>query len=100
MREGLQEAPVLEAGSKELVLAFEAESLYDAVVRMLRHDIGRLPVVRKDDLHKITGYLGRTQVISGRLKKLEEEGIISPEVAEERLGGRMPAPNRTDQTES
>lgn len=100
MREGLQEAPVLEAGSKELVLAFEAESLYDAVVRMLRHDIGRLPVVRKDDLYKITGYLGRTQVISGRLKKLEEEGIIPPEVAEERPGGRMPIPNRADQPES
>jgi chloride channel protein, CIC family len=94
MREGLGEATVLNAGCRDPLLAFEAESLYDAVVRMLRHDIGRLLVVRKDDLHKITGYLGRTQVISARLKKLAEDGIIPPEFAEERLGAKKTAAGR------
>ena len=79
------ECTVLEAGSKELVLAFACEPLYEAVVRMLRQDIGRLPVVRRDDVHKVIGYPGRTQAISARLKKLAEDGIIPREVAEERL---------------
>ncbi len=52
---------------------------------MLRQDIGRLPVVRRDDVHKVIGYPGRTQAISARLKKLAEDGIIPREVAEERL---------------
>ncbi len=82
---GLQDKTVSDAGSKELVLAFQAEPLYEAVVRMLNHDIGRLPVVKRDDVHTIVGYLGRGQVISARLKKLAEDGIIPPEVAEERL---------------
>ncbi|MCL5267006.1 MAG: chloride channel protein [Bacteroidetes bacterium] len=82
---GLQDKTVLEVGSKDLILAFQAESLYEAVVRMLNHDIGRLPVVKRDDVHTIVGYLGRGQVISARLKKLAEDGIIPPEVAEERL---------------
>ena len=82
---GLQDKTVSNAGSKDLVLAFQAEPLYEAVVRMLNHDIGRLPVVKRDDVHTIVGYLGRGQVISARLKKLAEDGIIPPEAAEERL---------------
>ncbi len=85
VEKGDAECTVLQAGSKELVLAFAGESLYEAVVRMLKHDIGRLPVVRRDDVHKVIGYLGRTQAISARLKKLAEDGIIPHEVAEERL---------------
>ncbi len=82
---GLNDKTVLEAGSRELVLAFQSEPLYEAVVRMLHHDVGRLPVVKRDDIHKIVGYLGRTQVISARLKKLAEDGIIPPEVVEQRF---------------
>ena len=67
------------------MLAFQTEPLYEAVVRMLHHDVGRLPVVSRDDIYTIVGYLGRTQVISGRLKKLAEDGIIPPEVVEKRF---------------
>ncbi len=85
MQNGMQDKTVLEVGSKELVLAFQAEPLYEAVVRMLHHDVGRLPVVNRDDIHAIVGYLGRSQVISARLKKLAEDGIIPPEVVEKRF---------------
>ena len=77
--EGAGTKTVHEAGCKELVLAFAGEPLYDAVVRMLHHDVGRLPVVRKDDIHTLVGYLGRPQIISARKKKLAEEGIIEPD---------------------
>ncbi len=78
------DAAVLEAGNKDPVLAFAGEPLYEAVVRMLQHDIGRLPVVTREDVRKVVGYLGRTQVISARLKKLAEDGVITHEVMEER----------------
>lgn len=85
VEKGNGDASVLDAGSKELVLAFAGEPLYEAVVRMLRHDIGRLPVVSRDNVHRVIGYLGRTQAISARLKKLAEDGVIPREVVEERL---------------
>ncbi len=85
MQAGKQDQTVAEAGSKDLVLAFQSEPLYEAVVRMLHHDVGRLPVVNRDDIHKVVGYLGRSQVISARLKKLAEDGIIPPEIAEKRM---------------
>ncbi len=88
MNAGSSDKSVFEAGSKELVLAFEFEPLYEAVVRMLHYDVGRLPVVNRDDVHTIVGYLGRSQVISARLKKLVEDGVISPEAAEGRLRRR------------
>lgn len=98
-KNGRENVSVLEAGNKDLVLAFETEPLYDAVVRMLRHDVGRLPVVRRDDVHTIVGYLGRAQAISARLKMLAEEGIISPEVVQQRLGKRTVIRNHVTDSE-
>ena len=64
---------VLEAGSRHLIVTFADEILHDAVTRMVHHDIGRLPVVRRDDPQKIVGYLGRASVMTARLRRHEEE---------------------------
>jgi hypothetical protein len=40
---------------------------------MLRSEIGRLPVVNRDDPHQLLGYLGRTGLLEARLRKLHEE---------------------------
>ena len=64
---------VLEAGSGSLVVTYPDELLHDAVTKMLRNDIGRLPVVGRDDPHHLLGYLGRASVMSARLRRLEEE---------------------------
>ena len=64
---------VVEAGTQNLIIAFPDEVLYDAVTRMVRHDIGRLPIVRRDDPRKIVGYLGRASVMTARLRRHEEE---------------------------
>ena len=93
VQNGMQDKTVLEVGNTELVLAFPTESLYEAVVRMLHHDVGRLPVVNRDDIHAVVGYLGRSQVISARLKKLAEDGIIPPEVANRRSDKKKPTEN-------
>lgn len=64
---------VLEAGSRHLIVTYADEVLHDAVTRMVRHDIGRLPVVRRDNPQKIVGYLGRASIMTARLRRHEEE---------------------------
>ncbi|HZI46947.1 MAG TPA: chloride channel protein [Pyrinomonadaceae bacterium] len=64
---------VVEAGTRNLYVAFPDEILHEAVTRMVRHDIGRLPVVRRDNQRKIVGYLGRASIMTARLRRHEEE---------------------------
>lgn len=64
---------VLDAGSRHLIVTFADEILHDAVTRMVHHDIGRLPVVRRDNPQQIVGYLGRASVMTARLRRHEEE---------------------------
>jgi CBS domain-containing protein len=67
--------PVVEAGETQLITAFADEPLHDAIARMLRHDIGRLPVVDRDDPRRVVGYLGRGCILSARARLHEEEEI-------------------------
>ena len=64
---------VLEAGTANLVVAYPDEILHDAVAKMIRNDIGRLPVVSRTDPHEPLGYLGRASEMAARLRRLEEE---------------------------
>lgn len=64
---------VVEAGTRDLYVAFPDEILHEAVTRMVRHDIGRLPVVRRDNPRTIVGYLGRASIMTARLRRHEEE---------------------------
>ena len=64
---------VLEAGTRHLIVTFADEILHDAVTRMVHHDIGRLPVVRRENQQQIVGYLGRASVMTARLRRHEEE---------------------------
>ena len=65
----------LEAGSANLVVAFLDEPLHTALTKMLNRGVGRLPVVERDNLSKIVGYLGRAAILSARMKIHEEENV-------------------------
>jgi CIC family chloride channel protein len=69
---------VLEAGSRDLVVAYPDESLAEALAKMLTHNIGRLPVVQRGQPQKIVGYLGRQSIMAGRLRRFEEEHVREP----------------------
>jgi chloride channel protein, CIC family len=64
---------VLNAGSRDLTVAYPDELLYDAVTRMLRNNIGRLPVVSRQNSQRLIGYLGRANLMTARARQLEEE---------------------------
>ncbi|HKW27162.1 MAG TPA: chloride channel protein [Terriglobales bacterium] len=69
---------VLEAGTKDPIVVYPDELLAEAVERMLRHDIGRLPVVSREEPDHVIGYLGRSQVMAARARRLEDEYVREP----------------------
>ena len=66
---------VASAGSTLLVVAYPDEPVADALHRMLEHNIGRMPVVAREDPHRMTGYLIRSSILSAWTRQLEEEGV-------------------------
>jgi CIC family chloride channel protein len=76
----LQEVPsgtttVGEIASKDLVVAYPEESVQRALDKMLKHNIGRLPVVDREKPKQILGYIGRASILAARHKVLHEETI-------------------------
>jgi CIC family chloride channel protein len=69
---------VLEAGTTNPLVANSDELLFHAANRMVSANVGRLPVVDPNDSHKIVGYLGRSGVLSARLRQIEEEQVREP----------------------
>ncbi len=66
---------VLDAGARHPIVAYEDDLIREAVERMLRHGIGRLPVVDRRDPERLVGYLGRSGVLAARQRLLDEENI-------------------------
>jgi chloride channel protein, CIC family len=76
----LQEDPrgqtkVLEAGTAKPIVSYPDELLHDALAKMLRNDIGRLPVVAREEPWRVLGYLGRSSILEARWRHLQEEEV-------------------------
>jgi H+/Cl- antiporter ClcA/CBS domain-containing protein len=71
-------ATVLQAGSANLLVTYPDELVDDAVVNMLRHNVGRLLVVSRDDPRRLIGYLGRATILAARRRRLDEEQLREP----------------------
>jgi chloride channel protein, CIC family len=69
---------LLEAGSRKVIVTYPDESLHEAAAKMLRHNIGRLPVVERKDPRQVVGYLGRPGIMAARLHRLDEEHVREP----------------------
>lgn len=82
------DATVLNAGSNNLIVTYPDEVLQEAVVKMLRGDIGRLPVVDRKDPRRLVGYLGRAGVMAARVRQHEEEYV--------REQGLLPSPLKVE----
>jgi len=66
---------VLEAGSHQPIVAYPDELAHDAMVRMLQHDIGRLPVVSRENPQQMVGYFNRASLLGAWTRQMEDEGI-------------------------
>jgi CBS domain-containing protein len=69
---------VEQAGSTRLVVTHPDELISEAASHMLRHNIGRLPVVDRADNCKAVGYLGRSGVMAARLRRFQDEHVREP----------------------
>jgi len=69
---------VLQAGSSHLIVTYPDELVAAAASKMLRHDIGRLPVVDRGDERKVVGYIGRSGVMAARHRMFQDEHVREP----------------------
>jgi CIC family chloride channel protein len=66
---------VLDAGTRSLVVAYPDERVFDAVTKMLENNIGRLPVVDRNDPRRLVGYINRANVMGSWRGHLHEESV-------------------------
>jgi len=69
---------VLEAGSMHLVVTYPDELVSEAAQKLLRFDIGRMPVVERGDERKVLGYLPRAGILAARLRRFRDEHVVEP----------------------
>jgi len=69
---------VLEAGTSKLIVTHPDELVSEAAAKMLRYDVGRLPVVDRGDHGKAVGYLSRSGVMAARLRGFNDEHVREP----------------------
>src|SRR5262249_51499840 len=66
---------VLDAGRQDGGVTFRDEVIPETSMKMLRNNIGRLPVVRRQDPRSVVGYLGRRSLMGAPLRQLEDEHV-------------------------
>jgi CIC family chloride channel protein len=64
-----------DASSHAPIVAFPDERAFDALYRMLQNNIGRLPVVSREDPRKMVGYLNRSSILSAWTRQIEEDSV-------------------------
>jgi chloride channel protein, CIC family len=69
---------VQEAGKTHMVVAYPDELVSEAAAKLLRFDIGRLPVVDRGDERRVVGYLGRAAILAARLRRFNDEHVREP----------------------
>jgi len=69
---------VEEAGTTKLIVAYPDELVSEAAAKLLRFDVGRLPVVERANERKVVGYLGRAEILAARTRRLRDEHFREP----------------------
>lgn len=64
---------VLELGTRQPIVTYPDELVYQAASKLLMNQIGRLPVVSRSDPQRLIGYLGRAEVMAARMRQFTEE---------------------------
>jgi CIC family chloride channel protein len=68
---------VLDAGNSDLIVTYPDETVRQALIRMMTHNIGRLPVVDRAQPKQLVGYLSRGDIMSGYLKQVQDEAEVN-----------------------
>jgi H+/Cl- antiporter ClcA len=66
---------VLDAGTRNPIVAYPDEMVFDALFRALKNNVGRLPVVSRENPQQLVGYLNRSSILNAWTRQMEEEGV-------------------------
>jgi len=66
---------VADVGQSQVIVTYPDEPLRSAVDAMLQHDIGRLPVVSRENPKQVLGMIGRASVMIARSQANELENV-------------------------
>jgi len=87
--------PVIEVGSRSLIVAYPDESAFEALTKMLMNNVGRLPVVDRKNPQKMVGYINRATVMACWSNHLHEESSREAGWLRQRREGTRRAPRHT-----
>jgi chloride channel protein, CIC family len=73
MQKGEASDNIITIAAKEMIVTYPDELLRDALGKMLKMKLGRLPVVDSINPLLVRGYLGRAEVLAAQLKRYEED---------------------------
>ena len=57
------------------IVAYPDEFVHDALHRMVSRNVGRLPVVSREDPTRMVGYFDRSNLLNAWTRQIEEEGV-------------------------
>lgn len=77
--------PVLDFGTRDLAVAYPDDSVRDALNRALQRNVGRLPVVSRENPRRILGYLSRGNMIAAHMNSLSDETQIETGWLQDRI---------------
>jgi CIC family chloride channel protein len=65
-----KETKVSEIMTRELVVTYPDETLEDALIKLTERDVGRLPVVRRDDERHMVGLITRSDIMKAHAREV------------------------------
>jgi Trk K+ transport system NAD-binding subunit len=78
--------PVTQFCSQRPIVAYPDETLQRALERMSHRDIGRLPVVDRNNPSKLVGWVSRADIIRAYERALTRRVTVQQQVTQARLG--------------
>jgi CBS domain-containing protein len=73
---GRMQDTVLQAGSRDVTVAYPDQTVREAMDLMTRERIGRLPVVSREERCKVLGYIGRGEILAVDQPDRREAGLL------------------------
>lgn len=78
LKEGKHKAMAKDILTREMIVTYPDEDLNEVLEKMALSEIGRLPVVARDNEKQLVGFITRSDIIKAHKKKVEEEGNAIP----------------------
>jgi CIC family chloride channel protein len=80
LKRGVKDLKVSDIATKNLIIAYPDQTVHDILLKLGSKDtsdIGRIPVVARDNPHRLLGVLRRHDIIRAQIKAAESDSLRS-----------------------